>query len=190
MLLETVFICLILLALSCRRHHFDFLPFEWLMLLFISFVVKIVAAQLIRGAQFHLIDSLTVYIQVVIYASLFGFILINIKHYKTLIVVGAGFLLNAIVIFINNARMPVATTLALNNGFMASLKQLNDGFIFGHQPLTAATKLPFLADIISVMSPYPRPQTLSIGDIIIDIGLVLLTLEMIMLARKANKNVD
>ncbi len=190
MLLEAVFTCLILLLLSYRQHRFNFAPFNWLSLLIASFAIEVVAAQLIKGQHYHLISSATPYIQVIIYGCLFGFVIKNARQYKTFVIVGLGFLLNAIVIFANNARMPVETAMALNRGFTASIKLLKDGLIFGHQPLTIATKLPLLADIISLAPPYPRPQTLSIGDIVIDIGLILLTVELIVKARKVQKNVD
>ncbi len=184
MLLESVIICSIILIISYRRHHFDFKPFNWLPLLFIGFIVEFAAAHLIDAGYYYAINVLTPYIQVVVYACLFGFVLKNIKTYKTIVVLGFGFLLNAIVIFTNGGRMPVDTTLALKCGFIESLNLLQARLVFGHQTLTATANFASLADVISIYQPYLRPQTISIGDIIIDIGLMLLTLELIRKARK------
>ncbi len=189
MLIESVVICLIILLISYRRHRFDFMQFKWLPLLYIGFGVEIVAAQLIVSRQKQLINSLTPYLQVFIYVCLLAFVLTNTKRYRTISLVGLGFLLNAIVILANGGRMPVDTTMALKYGFTESLKLLNNDLVFGHQALTSATKLPHLADVISVAPPYPRPQTLSIGDIIIDFGLILLTIELIITVRKVKKYV-
>ncbi len=184
MLIESVAICITILLISYRRHRFDFRPFKWLPLLFVGFLVELIAVQLIKGTHYNSVIALTFYIQIIIYACLFSFVLKNVKYYKTIVVLGFGFLLNAIVIFANNSRMPVDTAMAINCGFTESLKLLNKGLIFGHQTMTSAVNLPFLADVISIYPPYPRPQTLSIGDIIIDIGLILLTIEQIRTARK------
>ncbi|WNQ12896.1 DUF5317 domain-containing protein [Paenibacillus aurantius] len=86
-------------------------------------------------------------------------------------VIAAGVLLNFIVIAANGGRMPVSLEAAsiLDPYFVEILK---NGVLYGkHQALTEATHLGFLGDIIPLTKPYPRSQVISIGDVVMNIGI-------------------
>ncbi|MNN75372.1 hypothetical protein D3C81_1916690 [compost metagenome] len=47
-----------------------------------------------------------------------------------------------------------------------------------HYLLDASTRLPFLGDIIPLSSPYPRTQAISIGDVVMNLGVFLYLLNI------------
>ncbi|MNI97749.1 hypothetical protein D3C73_1564530 [compost metagenome] len=47
-----------------------------------------------------------------------------------------------------------------------------------HYLLDASTRLAFLGDIIPLSSPYPRTQAISIGDVVMNLGIFLYILTM------------
>ena len=102
------------------------------------------------------------------YASLLLLILINRKRWP-LLVVGAGECFNFLVIMSNNGRMPVDTSGLPES---ARLQALLSGQVPHYGALSSATNLPFLGDIIPFW--LFSPSLLSIGDILIMIGLFLL----------------
>lgn len=85
----------------------------------------------------------------------------------------AGVFLNFLVMLVNGGRMPVSVEAAsvLDASYVDSLKQ---GLLYGkHAMLTGQTKLAFLGDIIPLTKPYYKEQVISIGDVIIGIGIFL-----------------
>lgn len=100
-----------------------------------------------------------------------------------------GIILNAIVITANAGRMPVDLNL-LRRTHRPDLEQrLVTGKSQQHAVLTPNTKLAFLADVLILPSPYPRPCIFSIGDIFITIGACWLIL-LAMGAGKPGSNDD
>jgi hypothetical protein len=94
-----------------------------------------------------------------------------------------GVALNFIVMFANGGRMPVSLEAAsvLDPITIEMLK--NGTVIYKHTLLNDSTILPFLGDIIPLTSPYPRTQAISIGDIIMNVG-IFMYLQNVMLAHK------
>lgn len=97
------------------------------------------------------------------------FLWLNRKHAGFNIIM-IGVLLNFIVMAINGGRMPVSeeASIVLDPMYMEAIK---NGFYGKHALLTESTKLAFLGDIIPITSPYPRDQVISIGDVIMNIGI-------------------
>jgi hypothetical protein len=58
----------------------------------------------------------------------------------------------------------------LDPGYIQALK---DSLYAKHTMLTSTTHLGFLGDIIPITKPYPRTQIISIGDIVMNIGIFL-----------------
>jgi hypothetical protein len=95
----------------------------------------------------------------------------------------AGVALNFIVMLANGGKMPVSLEAAsvLDPSYGQMLK---DGTVVSkHVLLTDSTLVPFLGDIIPLTSPYPRSQVISIGDVIMNVG-IFIYLNKIMLAHK------
>lgn len=79
-----------------------------------------------------------------------------------------GILLNAMVIFSNGGKMPVAI-----NGLKDIdnySQEIDRDFDIKHKNIDKNTRLPYLADIIIIPKPYPLARIISIGDIFIMLG--------------------
>ncbi len=87
-----------------------------------------------------------------------------------MIIVGVG--LNFIVMSVNGGRMPVSpeAALVLDPSYIDALKH---GLYAKHELITNSTHLPFLGDIVPLSAPYPKEQVISIGDIIMNIGVFI-----------------
>lgn len=82
-----------------------------------------------------------------------------------------GILLNVIVMVANSGRMPVdpvSAQILAPEDFPA----LAAGQYGKHLLISASTHLNFLGDIFFLSKPYPRPIIISLGDILITIGVI------------------
>jgi hypothetical protein len=81
-----------------------------------------------------------------------------------------GVFLNFLVMVLNGGRMPVSVEAAavLDPGYIEVLK---DSLYAKHTMLTSSTYLGFLGDVIPISDPYPRTQVISVGDIVMNIGI-------------------
>jgi hypothetical protein len=94
-----------------------------------------------------------------------------------------GVALNFLVMLVNGGKMPVSLEAAsvLDPVYSEMLK--NGTVVSKHILLTDSTRLPFLGDIIPLTSPYPRSQVISIGDVIMNVG-IFIYLNYVMVAHK------
>jgi len=93
----------------------------------------------------------------------------------------AGVGLNFIVMLLNGGKMPVSLEAV---SVLGSVDMLENGAIVSkHMALTDSTILPFLGDIIPLTSPYPRSLVISIGDVVMNLG-IFIYLQSVMLAHK------
>lgn len=89
------------------------------------------------------------------------------KHYMKLFF--AGTLLNFAAITFNSFKMPVyIPELTQNAG--ATIEALKAGKDLIHSYMTDATRLKFICDIITIPPPYPFVKTISVGDILLLLG--------------------
>ncbi|HZG57122.1 DUF5317 domain-containing protein [Paenibacillus sp.] len=118
----------------------------------------------------------------VIYVIGLLFVALNRRQpgFKTIFV---GVFLNFLVMALNGGTMPVSLEAASMIGLeYADMLRTND-VVFKHAALMEHTKLPFLGDIIPVVAPYPREMVISIGDIVMNVG-IFVFLQRIMTAEK------
>lgn len=83
-----------------------------------------------------------------------------------------GMLLNIIVMLANRGRMPVE----VNSAMILSPDDVPDliaGSYGKHIAMSDQTNFNFLGDIFFLQFPYPRPIIISLGDIIISIGVIM-----------------
>jgi len=106
------------------------------------------------------------------YVLLFIGIILNI-NYRSLWVIIIGTITNLFVFFANDGKMPISIESLKLIGLSDLASMAENGKIALYTPLTDKTKYAFLGDIITIPQPYPHPQILSIGDIIIALGLFL-----------------
>ncbi|MGI5839980.1 MAG: DUF5317 domain-containing protein [bacterium] len=89
--------------------------------------------------------------------------------------IAVGVLLNALVILANGGRMPVSAAALSQAGLDYYIPLLEKGNYLKHAMLDAGTYFPFLADIIPLKpSVYPGGKVISVGDIILNLGVFLL----------------
>ena len=136
--------------------------------------------------DFKILGQASGFIYILVYVAGLLFLFINRKQTGfTLILIGV--FLNFFVMALNGGRMPVSEQAAsiLDPSYFDALK---DSLYAKHQALTGSTKLGFLGDIIPLTKPYPRTQVISIGDIIMNIG-IFLFIQALMVPMQRDKKV-
>lgn len=138
-----------------------------------------------KGLKFGTL--LTLAVNGVVFGLVFLVIWIN-RRYIGLWFIGFGALLNALVMLVNGGRMPVDISLAGNKAYMAdSIKLIISGMDNKHTVINTAAKLPILADIISVPGFFGLGMPIiSIGDIMVAIGLFALCLQFCLDCEKSS----
>jgi Family of unknown function (DUF5317) len=116
-----------------------------------------------------------------IYVVGLTFLWVN-RHHPHFIAIFVGVLLNFIVMAINGGRMPVSMEAAavIDPHYLEATK---NALYAKHALVTESTKLALLGDIIPLSAPYPREQVISIGDIVMNIG-VFLFIQSVMVRKK------
>jgi len=84
------------------------------------------------------------------------------------LLIGFGIFLNMLVIAANGGKMPVSAESLARAGFDPG--PIASGQVITHQLLTETTRLAFLADVLVLGKPYPRPVVFSIGDLLLSAG--------------------
>ena len=88
---------------------------------------------------------------------------------------GLGTLCNGLVILLNGGRMPVSQALVLRAGTEELAARLAAGAVPGYALQTAATRLPWLGDVLSV-GPLGYA---SVGDLLLGVGAGMLAFQLI-----------
>lgn len=108
-------------------------------------------------------------------------------HYRTLLLVIAGVLLNLSALAANGGYMPVRPADLVRIGVPHIAERLEmDGTFQKSTVLDEHTRLPWLADVIYLPMPIPPARMISPGDVLVGIGLFLFFQEaMVPMARVA-----
>lgn len=127
------------------------------------------------------------YIYIIVYVLGLLFLLMNRKN-PGFILILIGVFLNFLVMVLNGGRMPVSVEAAavLDPGYIEALKE---SLYAKHMMLTSSSHLGFLGDVIPISAPYPRTQIISIGDIIMNIG-IFFFIQYLMVHHPMAKKVD
>ena len=145
------------LAVGGRLANLAALQFHWPWLVPVAVVVRelvlVTPLNRIEGAQYFYLVALL---------SLIGWTVWNFNRVPVVWIVSIGAVLNVIVIAANAGRMPVAPQLA---GVL-----LDRGAVGQYVLMSASTQLNALGDWIPMLG---APSAVSIGDIVIAIGLAL-----------------
>jgi hypothetical protein len=120
------------------------------------------------------------------YILLFIGIILNLR-YKSLWLVFIGGILNLVSFIANNGKIPVSIESMRLAGMDNITYFVEEGKLPLYEQITEFTKYSILGDIITVPEPYPFPQILSIGDIVISLGLFLF-IQSIMLDRDLERS--
>jgi hypothetical protein len=137
--------------------------------------------------KFDVLGSISGYLYMLVYVIGLSFLFLN-RNKSGFTIILIGVFLNFLVMVVNGGRMPVSLEAAsiLDPGYLDVLK---NELYAKHTLLTESTKLGFLGDIIPLTDPYPRTQIISIGDVIMNIG-IFLFIQNLMLSHPKQNSVD
>lgn len=111
------------------------------------------------------------------FAVLLVFIWIN-RHIKGVVIIGAGVLLNLVVILANSGFMPISPETLVAINLTTGPNDWQEGFHYGLSKdiilLKEKTNLWFLSDVFLLPLPIPSPAAFSAGDLVIAIGIIYL----------------
>jgi lipoprotein signal peptidase len=139
------------------------------------------------SAGFEVVREYGMYLHTLSYVVLFIAMISNSKH-PAMWILFFGALLNFIVIFINGGAMPISIEGLIKAGLEKEAEMIAAGGIITHQPITDATRLVYLADVIILPPPYPFPKLMSIGDFIICLGVIMFVQKAMLQEKVARQN--
>lgn len=177
MLVEALLIGIIVGLLQSRLGSKKSIPeLRFVYLPLIAFGLEFVCQRLLSsGILFNRPEAwaYTLAVQLAVYGILITFIGLNFS-FNGIKIFLIGTIMNLIVIVANLGSMPVDGTVLERFGYLKALERLSDGQIFAHSIINESTRLKFMSDIINITPPYPFPKSISIGDIIMAIGIVVM----------------
>ena len=103
----------------------------------------------------------------------------NLKHIR---IIQSGYVLNLLPMITNGGKMPVLESALNSIGKFTEIELLKNNLLLTHKLVDDTTKFRFLSDIIPF--PYFIPKVISIGDIILSIGLILFISHYMTIGRK------
>ncbi len=96
----------------------------------------------------------------------------------------SGGIANFLVMLVNKGKMPVSGKALLISGDISTYKLLNEGMSWTHKLMGSDTYLDILGDFIPIPKPYFYARIISIGDLLLSIGLGLLLYQVLLNNRK------
>ena len=100
-------------------------------------------------------------------------------------IIGLGLSLNFLVMIVNGGFMPIAPETLAQIGYDGNASQLETGYIVGRTKNVVAepgeASLWFLSDVMVITRPFPIPTALSLGDLLIVLGMFLFLRESMFL---------
>ena len=173
MFIEIIIVSVIsILILLIRKVKLDLskikLEIKGYQIFIIAAAIEFIAVFLFKKyPDFKIFEILSV--SYVIYPAIIIVALINIKsNYMKLFFLGT--LLNFIAIAFNGFKMPVYIPESAANS-QATIVFLESGLDLIHSLMTDSTRFKILCDIITIPPPYPFVKTISLGDILLLLGI-------------------
>lgn len=179
MVIETIILSLLLGKLMGGKiRNIGNLYINGWYLFVVSFSIEIISLLIVsknNGEMSNIIENNFFYIHIFVYLLLIIGLMMNFHENGFRVSLG-GAILNFLPLCVNNGRMPVSINALKLSKLYTQLSLLAEGRIMTHTLENKATKLILLGDIIPIGKPYPFPKIISIGDILIALGLLILTI--------------
>lgn len=109
------------------------------------------------------------------------------RHLGGIRLIGLGLLLNFLVMVVNGGFMPITPEAVAQIGYDGNASQLETGYIVGRTKNVVVepgeASLWFLSDIMVIPRPFPIPTALSVGDVLIVMGVFFFLREAMFLHR-------
>ena len=142
---------------------------------FLTEIISLFIASKTNGNLSIIIENNFFYIHIFIYLLLIMGLMMNFREIGLRITL-FGSTLNFLPLLLNNGKMPVSINALKHSKLYIQLSLLDEGRIMTHALADKGTKLWILGDIIPIPKPYFFPKIISIGDILIALGLFILIL--------------
>lgn len=156
------------------------LKFGWVFPLLLIFQVAVFYFQ----QSNDLIAGISPYSFIAVYIVGLIFLWLN-RRSSGFIWIFAGVFLNFLVMALNGGRMPVSVEVAAKVLDPSYIQELTGGLYAKHAAMSDSTLLGFLGDVIPFRRPYLGAQVISIGDIIMNIG-IFIYIQYLMVTRKTH----
>lgn len=148
------------------------LKLRCLWLILVALLIQVLIFPL--GSSGPLLSVGTAWLHIVSYVFLIVFVVLN-RRYPEILAMGAGLVLNLVVIAANGGYMPASTTALTRAGLPEVATALEEGVGLGNTVLMGErTRLNFLGDFLYLPAGVPLASAFSIGDIVLGLGLALL----------------
>lgn len=191
MLIEIITVSIIsIIILLIRKVKLDFskikLEIKGYQILIIMAAIEITAVFLFKKyPDLKILKILSV--SYIIYPAIIIVTLINIKkHFMKLFFLGTLF--NFFAIAFNGFKMPVYIAQTAANS-QATIMLLESGQDLIHSLMSDSTRFKILCDIITIPPPYPFVKTISIGDILLLLGVFVFWQETFFQNTTCTKNI-
>ncbi|MCD5410037.1 MAG: DUF5317 domain-containing protein [Clostridiales bacterium] len=173
MILEALFLGVI--AGKIRGGDFKKLGYVFLRLpyiLILSFILMIGTSLLVFLGNKVVIDN-RIYIYIVAYFLLFTVLFLNL-HNKAIWLILLGAVANFTAIVLNQGSMPIDLLVLEKLGLVNMVNLIKEGEILSYIPIQdASTYTEYLAKRFALPSFYPLKHVMSIGDLLVSLGLFL-----------------
>lgn len=177
MIIETMLLSLLVGKLKGGKiKNLENLYIDGWYLFVISFSIEIISLLIIsrgNGPLSKVLENKFFYIHILIYLTLIIGLTMNWNSIGLRIAL-FGSTINFLPIIFNNGKMPVLLNALNYSKLYNQISLLEEGRIMTHVLATGDTKLIVLGDIIPIGKPYIFPKIISIGDILITLGLFIL----------------
>ena len=177
MIIETMLLSLLVGKIRGGKiRNLENLYIDGWYLFVLSFSIEIISLLIITrgdGALSKLLEESFFYIHILIYSILIIGLSMNWSSIGLRIVL-FGSILNFLPMLFNNGKMPVLLEALKYSKLTDQITLLEEGRIMTHALATGNTKLIILGDIIPIGKPYIFPKIISLGDLLIALGLFIL----------------
>lgn len=177
MIFETILLSLIIGKIKKGKiKNIESLYIKGWYFIVLSFITNIASLLIITKTQGNFSNFLYTnffFIHIAIYLLLIIGLSFNFKEVG-LFITTIGTFLNFLPLLFNNGRMPVSPNGLIQSKLYGQLFLLERNQILTHSLMDNDTKLKVLCDIIPLSAPYPLPKIISIGDILISLGVFIL----------------
>jgi hypothetical protein len=190
MVIETITLSLLLGKLTGGKiRNLEYLYIKGWYFFAASFLVEIASLLIVSkgiGNLSDIIEDRFFYIHIFIYVLLIIGLFMNFDENGFRITL-LGSILNFIPLLLNNGRMPVLVNALKYSKLYNQLTLLEEGRILTHTLASETTKFIYLCDIIPIPEPYIFPKIISVGDILIGVGLFVVIFSYMKRKFKGNK---
>lgn len=164
---------LLVLFRGLNEEKFTLSKFHWKALPVLFVVCELLSYLVVKKSGMNEWNRQSLYLlHLLSYFLLFLFALGNV-YFSGFTMIAAGFFLNFMAILLNGGRMPVSENGLFLAGQFELHQILENGNSITHVLIDDSTVFPFLGDIIPFVRPYFFPKVVSVGDVLIFLGLIL-----------------